>query len=238
MKSEPPWKQYQEEAAAFFRGIGLEAETNVAVEGARGKHNVDVAVRGGRAGLRQLWIVECKRLGRDGVSKDKVMTLAQIVQDVGADRGILVCENGFQAGAIRAATRSNVTLTSLSDLRENAANERDQIEARAILNKLVMLQDELGRHAVVERSPGTARITYPAGVPVEDILPMHARLGMAQSGLLRALAGVYPVLVDIDPRTDVPTRADSLSAAVALAGSVVDYADTRLATWRALPDKA
>jgi restriction system protein len=90
------WADYEEEAAAFFCSLGLFARTNVTVEGIRGRHAVDVEVRGQRAGQQLLWIVECKRW-KTPVKKQHVATLISIVQDVGADRGILL-PMGLQDG--------------------------------------------------------------------------------------------------------------------------------------------
>lgn len=56
----PAWKKYQEAAAAYYRELGLSAETDETIVGARGNHAVDVVVRGYRAGVNFLWIVECK----------------------------------------------------------------------------------------------------------------------------------------------------------------------------------
>lgn len=61
------------------------------------------------------WIIECKAW-KNNIPKEKVTALSAIVQDVGADRGFLLSEVGFQSGAIRAARSSNITLTSLEDL--------------------------------------------------------------------------------------------------------------------------
>jgi len=44
------------------------------------------------------------------------MALSSIVQDIGADRGFLMSESGFQSGAIRATNNTNITLSSLEDL--------------------------------------------------------------------------------------------------------------------------
>ena len=44
------------------------------------------------------------------------MALTAIVQDIGADRGFLMSESGFQSGAIKATKNSNITLTSLADI--------------------------------------------------------------------------------------------------------------------------
>jgi hypothetical protein len=58
------WKDYQERAGAFFRSLGLAASTDERIIGVRGSRDVDVAVCGGTAGIKQLWIVECKQWER------------------------------------------------------------------------------------------------------------------------------------------------------------------------------
>lgn len=113
------WKQYQEEAATFFRSLGLRAEVEKTVKGARGEHVIDVQVQGNLYGVDFVWIVECKAW-RSNIPKEKVMALAAIVEDVGADRGFLLSEVGFQSGAIQQAGKRNITLTSIQDLREVA----------------------------------------------------------------------------------------------------------------------
>src|SRR6476661_8085263 len=94
----PAWKEYQEATASYYRELGLSAETDASVDGVRGKHSVDVAVRGYRAGVEFLWIVECKYWDRR-VPKATVATLSAIVSDVGVDRGIILSRKGFQSGA-------------------------------------------------------------------------------------------------------------------------------------------
>ncbi len=113
------WHDYQEQAAEFFRTLGMDANVDERLEGARGQHDVDVVVRETRVGIEQLWVVECK-LWRRSVDKEPVAALVHIAQDVGADRGIMLSEKGFQPGAIRLALSSNITLTSLADLKESA----------------------------------------------------------------------------------------------------------------------
>lgn len=45
-----------------------------------------------------------------------MLVLSGVLLDVGADRGFLLSETGFQSGALRMAEKSNITLTSLDDL--------------------------------------------------------------------------------------------------------------------------
>lgn len=97
------WDDYQEEAAEFFRSIGLEAETNVTLQGVRTSHDVDVVVRSDLFGFDLLWIIECK-YWKQAVSKLHVLALREIVTDLGADRGILLSESGFQSGQLKLQT--------------------------------------------------------------------------------------------------------------------------------------
>ncbi len=113
------WRGYQEEAAAFFRKLGLHAEVDHEGTGARGTHMIDVWVTHSRFGMEMKWVVECK-FWSSLVPKEKVMALMQIPQDVGADRAFLLSEKGFQSGAVRAAKNTNVVLSSLETLYESA----------------------------------------------------------------------------------------------------------------------
>ena len=111
------WERYQVVVAEFFRDLGMQARLDTAVSGTRTTHDIDVLVSGSYVGFDITWIVECKAW-QTRVTKEKVLTLRQIVNDVGADRGFLLAENGFQAGALEAALLSNVTLTSIAELTE------------------------------------------------------------------------------------------------------------------------
>jgi hypothetical protein len=81
------WKEYQEEAAAFFRSLGVNAEVEARIKGVRGLHNIDVYVEGAYHKIEFKWIVECKAW-KSNVPKEKAMTLMSILQDIGADRGV------------------------------------------------------------------------------------------------------------------------------------------------------
>ena len=148
-----PWKQYQERCATFFRGLGLSAQVDKTVEGTRGVHAIDVFVNGHLHGIDLKWIVECKAW-KTNIPKEKALALLAIVQDIGADKGILLSEVGFQSGALRAIRGTNVLLTSLEDLK--AQVEETFIESTIsqlhwrltrINNRLWELHGEPGRHS-------------------------------------------------------------------------------------------
>lgn len=105
------WRAYQIEVAAFFRRQGCNAEVEKIVQGVRAKHEVDVHVKFHRSGIECTWVVECK-LWKTKVPKEKVMALKSIVDDVGADRGIIFSEKGFQSGALDSIRDTNITLVT------------------------------------------------------------------------------------------------------------------------------
>ena len=114
------WREYQEAAARVFRQLRCHAEVDKTIEGARGPHNVDVYVTFHKFGHECRWIVECK-LWSTPVTRAEVLTLHSIVQNTGADRGVIFSESGFQSGAHTAAQNTNILLqSSLEDFKSTA----------------------------------------------------------------------------------------------------------------------
>ena len=114
------WREYQESVAEVFRKVGCRAEVDKTVTGARGLHEIDVYVTFEKFGHECHWIIQCKLWSRP-VDKSVVQTLHSIVQNVGADRGVIFCENGFQSGAHTAAQHTNILLQgSIEDFRLTA----------------------------------------------------------------------------------------------------------------------
>lgn len=206
------WQEYQEEAAALFRSLGLEATTDERLDGVRGAHAVDAVVRSRRAGLEQFWVVECK-WRRRRVEKLHVTVLAEIVRDVGADRGVLLSEVGFQAGAVRMAYRSNVTLTSLAELREEAAEELLTLRLGELRLRLAHLGERLGAVGSMQRhGPATLSVSYRAAPEHWDATKLHAAVSIAEMGLRRAEMGRWPAPYAWDFASDDTVRAPDLAS--------------------------
>lgn len=126
------WREYQGAVASFFRSLGYSAEVDVSIKGVRGKHKVDVYVTFSQHGLALTWIVECKLWNRR-VKKANVVELQGIVADLGADRGLLFSEAGFQSGAQKMARGSNITLIpSLADFISTASTRSPPLDQRLI----------------------------------------------------------------------------------------------------------
>lgn len=182
---------------------------------------MDVLVRSKQAGVNQLWVVECKQWKRR-VGKDRVLVLSEILKDVGADRGLLLSESGFQAGAIRAASTANITLTNLLDLRGNAAEELAQLHARVVLARLHAVRRRLMDLGRTERHGRGGKTTWPRGI---DPLPVLGRCGITISGIDDALVGELPSVIDINLGTDKPVTAHTLGEAAALGELVAAWAE-------------
>lgn len=184
------WQNYQEEAAAFFRSLGMEAQTNVTVHGIRTSHDVDVLVKSRHVGFEVTWIVECK-CWQTPVNKLHVLALREIVADTGADRGILLSESGFQIGAKEAASLTNIHLHSLAES-EAAAS------AEVIAMRLAELNDRVQKcRFLYWELPKSLRIQYDLrpDVGVFGYLG-DAVIKLAESTLLKAFRNVYPFEAD------------------------------------------
>ncbi len=217
------WQEYQEEAAALFRSLGLEATTDERLDGVRSAHDVDVVVRSRRAGLEQSWVVECK-WRRRRVEKLHVSALAEIVRDVGADRGVLLSEVGFQAGAVRMAYKSNVTLTSLAELREEAAEEMLTLRLGESRLRLAHLRERLGAVGRVQRNGRTTVSVSYGTVPGRwEPVKLYAAVSSAEEGLRRAEMGRWPAPYAWDFASDDTHRARDLASFVeGLTASLVE----------------
>ena len=135
-----PWKQYQEDAASIFRGLGFKAETDVPLEGVRTSHDIDVLVTSNFHGFDIRWLVECK-LWKKPINKLHVLALREIVADTGADRGIILSESGFQSGAIEAANMTNIQASSLEHIKMSSEQSVFALRLREQFDRLVLCKD-------------------------------------------------------------------------------------------------
>lgn len=193
------WNEYQEESAAFFRNLGLNATTNVRLSGARTHHNVDVVVLSQHLGFDIMWIVECK-YWQTPVSKLHVLALREIVADTGADRGILLCEAGFQSGALEAANLTNVQATSLAECRNRASADIFAMRLRDLNERTLTCKQRYWDIPKEERIRAGLRFD----VPIELDPSGGQSLGysgaraveFAEEIVAKALRGTYPFECD------------------------------------------
>jgi restriction system protein len=214
------WSQYQEEAAKFFRSLNLEAATNVTLKGVRTTHDVDVLVTSNHAGFNITWIVECKHWASP-VSKLHVLALREIVSDTGADRGILLAENGFQSGAIEAAALTNVQVTSLADLTVSANKDILAMRLRDLYDRTMRCKQaywDIPKSARIEHGlrPDVSQVGYSGDWVMRT----------AEDLIVKGLRGTYPVQPDEIHITIAPVIvSETLPASIASAAELIAIVD-------------
>lgn len=201
------WKEYQEEAAEFFRALGLHAQTDITVQGVRTTHDVDVLVKSHHAGFDVTWIVECKHWNSK-VSKLHVLALREIVSDVGADRGILLAENGFQSGAVEAAALTNVHITSLANVRKTASADVYSMRLRELYDRVEVCKEQYwdipkARRIACSLRPDVGEGGY-SGANVIELIGYL---------LKKAFRGIYPIELDTLFKFSAPSAPTMLESA-------------------------
>lgn len=109
------WFDFQEKIAQHFRSLGVKAVTNETIKGVRTEHDIDVYVTSKYLGTNIKWVVEAK-YWQTKIPKEKVLALRTIVDDIGADKGFIISQVGFQSGALEAALNTNIQLYTFEDL--------------------------------------------------------------------------------------------------------------------------
>jgi hypothetical protein len=136
------------------------------------------------------WLVECKQWQRK-VSKLHVLGLREIVADLGADRGILLSEQGFQSGALEAATLTNVHATSLAALRQSASADIFAMRLREFNDRTIACKERYWEIPKDERIKRGLR----ADVGAKGYSGVQA-VEFAEELLVKALRGAYPFECD------------------------------------------
>jgi hypothetical protein len=214
----------QEAAAAYYRDLGLNAETDVTMEGVRGQHDIDVAVRGDRPGVEFLWIVECKLWNRR-VPKSAVATLSSIVHDVGADRGIILSNSGFQAGAPMMATKNNITLTSLEELLTDTNEEYVEYQCAVRMKRCQAIIDAVEASGLYERIPGGHVAIFD-----QPSLGFDSRAGVLKTAIEQAATGDWPVtVIAIIDNVQHHARPNTLSDFLGIVDGVLGNIETEFA---------
>jgi len=150
MSKKPDWYQFQERICNHFNSIGARAETNITVQGVRTTHDIDILVKTKFLGQNILWIVEAKKWNHK-VNKLHILALRTIIDDIGADKGFIISEKGFQSGAIEASKDSNVSLTTLSELINETKHYIQEEIIQSYKKRLKLLETRYWSHSKANR---------------------------------------------------------------------------------------
>ena len=109
------WKDLQVKVKQIYLNLGCDAIDDKLVKGIRTNHKIDVFVNFNFGGQDYRIIIECKHWN-SRVEKAQVGTLLGVISDIGAEKGIIVSKKGFQAGAHKLATYTNIALLTYDEL--------------------------------------------------------------------------------------------------------------------------
>jgi len=119
----PNWKEYEDLVCDALRQENPELiiERNIHIAGhlSNQRRQIDIALRGQMAGHDVLAVVDCKRYSRK-IDVNDVGSFVTLLNDVGADIGILVTQMGYTKAAETLAIKSRVKLDikTVEELRE------------------------------------------------------------------------------------------------------------------------
>ena len=222
------WKQYQEKVSSIFRAAGCDAEVDKVAEGVREKHKIDVYVKFKQYGIECIWVIECKYWNTN-VPKEKVLALQSIVDDIGADRGVIVSKSGFQSGTIRAAVKTNITLTSLEELEEYI---QDEVNERAIkqleLKVLTLKRRYFGLQKVEEIGHYSLRSKFPDNIDAKKGMEIFGRVFVLEIGFEAVKIGEKRIPYSFDESGNHMMFVNSEGAFIEKAEEVVEFAESWL----------
>lgn len=129
------WKDLQLRVKEIYEELGCEVEEEVIVKGARTRHKIDVLALFEFGGQKYRVVVECKYWSTK-VKKTQVSTLLGILADIGAEKGIIVSKKGYQSGAYRLASYTNIELLTFNELKRNSRNHIEKFKIHYALDKI------------------------------------------------------------------------------------------------------
>jgi Restriction endonuclease len=124
------WKIYESITKYIYETLGKEFGIKIKGYGSTCKvigksgvtHQIDVLTFHSDGVHSYETAIECKYWNQK-VNKDIVMKLAEIIQDCGINKGIIVCKNGFTNDGIEYAKHKNIELVELREIEEKDLNE-------------------------------------------------------------------------------------------------------------------
>jgi hypothetical protein len=188
MRKDEAWRQYQRDTAVALEELGFKTEIEAEVKGARGKHKIDVFASKFVAGIQLRYAAECK-FWKTKVPKAEALTFLAVVNDIGANIGLLFTESGCQPGAHKATDNTNVKILSLDEFRELNRPEREQNEYKTYRSRVGILAEAFW----VNKLPTGLDLTksmqeYPNPMVIH---PSHRTAILAIEGMLHLLDHAY-----------------------------------------------
>lgn len=192
--AEAAWSEFQEAVKEVLnQQRGVCAETNKRIHGTRTHHDIDVYAEFTALGAPIKWLIECK-LWRTRVPKEKVLAFHKIVEETGADRGLLIAENGYQSGAFEAAENTNVELVSFTDFERRVGEEVAISRLTGYIARLAVLRYRYWQHSKAVRKDYDLRLDpYSMGGSVYEHYPINSIISIAEGVIDRIQLRLFPL---------------------------------------------
>ncbi len=103
------WRALQSEVAQILSECGLKTQIEKEINTARGKIKVDIYVKDDTQTPPIIYLCECKYWERN-VPQNIIHSFRSVVENYGANWGLIISKKGFQKGSYDAATYTNMKL--------------------------------------------------------------------------------------------------------------------------------
>lgn len=103
------WKDLQNKVAEIFTDIGYETKIDKPIKTVRSVVRIDVLAKDQSQTPEIIYLCECKYWNKK-IPQAIINEFRTVVQDFGANYGIIISKNGFQKGALLAARYTNIKL--------------------------------------------------------------------------------------------------------------------------------
>ena len=128
------WQTYEEVVKHIYQTLGREKGVKILGHGKDCKltgksnvtHQIDV-LTGHSDGIHEYkTAIECK-YWKENVNKDIIMKIAEIIEDTGIDKGVIVSKNGYTEDAVSFAKYKNIGLVELREMSEEDWRGRPRV---------------------------------------------------------------------------------------------------------------
>lgn len=111
------WQDLQNKVAEILTGCNFKTEVFKTIVSVRGKVEIDVYAEDTISIPNSIYIIECKNWNTK-VPQEKIHAFNTVVQNIGANHGLVISKSGFQPGAFEASKNTNLMLLSYSEFQE------------------------------------------------------------------------------------------------------------------------
>lgn len=111
------WKDLEKQVARILNESGLYVDVGKDIKTVRGTVNIDVYAEDFSQKPKIIYICECK-YWKKRVPKTVIHAFRTVVNDYGANWGLIISSEGFQSGSIEASANTNIMLLTFKDFEQ------------------------------------------------------------------------------------------------------------------------